>query len=256
MKILSLNLHCYAEANPELKQAYIADFIKDNQIDVCFFQEVAQSFDKAMVKDKIKEDNYAYLIQNLLKKQGLDYDLYYNYSKRGFGIYDEGLGILSKSKLSHKKSYYVSKGRDYHDWHTRMNVSCETFVGNTKLHLTSVHFGWTEGNEVFEDQFNETARHLDPNQTHIMAGDFNISEESDEYRYITKQGWIDLYGDSEHFHDVTHLDYIDVKKEATRIDYVFSNKDIKVKQREIVFKEVRVSDHFGVFIELDLEEIE
>lgn len=256
MKILTLNLHCFAEKKIKQKQKQIADFILQRDIDLVFFQEVAQPFNKKIVEDRIKKNNYAYTIQKLLQNQGVKYDIYYDFSKRGFGIYDEGLAILSKTPLTSKQSYYVSKNTDYHDWHTRMNVSCETFIDNKNYLLTSLHLGWTEGDEVFEHQFDRTIEHLDSNKVQLISGDFNVSEDSKEYQYIISKGYIDLYynGDESYFKDVTHRPYIDVKKEAKRIDYVMSNHPFKTIQREIVFKEQPVSDHYGVYLEIELEE--
>lgn len=255
MKLLTLNLHCFAEKKIKDKQKRIAQFIYDNDIDIIFFQEVAQHYNNKIIKDKIKKNNYAYTVLKILQKLGMSYDFYYDFGKRGFGIYDEGLAILSKTKLESKKSYYVSKNIDYHDWHTRMNVSCETYIDGHKYSLTSLHLGWTENDEVFEDQFDRTMTHLNPNDIQLICGDFNAAETSKEYQYILSKGYIDLYHNhqDQYFSDVTHKPYIDVKKEATRIDYVFSNKPHKTIHREIVFKEKPVSDHYGVFLEIILE---
>ena len=256
MKILTLNLHCFAEKKVKDKQKRIAQFIHDRQLDIVFFQEVAQPYNNSIILDRVKKQNYAYSIQNLLKELGSEYDLYYDFSKRGFGIYDEGLAIMSKTKLMSQRSYYVSKNTDYHDWHTRMNVSCETFIENQTYSLTSLHLGWTEGDEVFEDQFDRTHQNLDPSKIQLICGDFNISEDSKEYEHILQKGYIDLYhnGEDEFFHQVTHMPNIDVKTDAKRIDYVFSNKPHIVLDREIVFKDNPVSDHFGVYMEIKLED--
>ncbi len=258
MKLLTLNLHCFAEDNIVTNQSVIVDFIITRDIDVCFFQEVAQHFESALYINKIKVDNYALILQRKLSDLGHTYYLHYDYSKRGYGVYDEGLAILSKTPFSSTTSYHVSNKIDYHDWHTRMNVSCETLINNTVFSFTSLHLGWTEGNEVFEDQLDKTLCQLDNKNINILAGDFNVSEDSKEYKYITSKGLNDLYysGDKKYFSDVTHQPYIDVKKEAKRIDYFFSNKKFKVIDREIVFNDYLVSDHYGVYINIEVNENE
>ena len=42
MKLLSLNLHCFQEANRIEKLDKIARFIQENAIDICLFQEAIQ----------------------------------------------------------------------------------------------------------------------------------------------------------------------------------------------------------------------
>lgn len=255
MKILTLNLHCFAEKNVDSIQKTIIEYIINKDIDMCFFQEVAQPFNNKTISKKVKAGNYVLRLKELLSENGLSYDMHYDYSKRGFAIFDEGLAILSKTKLSNKRSYHVSNKVDYHDWHTRMNVSCETFIEDTKISLTSLHLGWTQGDEVFEDQLDLTIKNLDLSIPQLICGDFNVPEGSKEYKYIINKGLKDLYynNQDEFFHHVTHRDYIDVKKKATRIDYIFSNVEWTILDREIVFKDTRVSDHYGVYIELEVK---
>ena len=93
MKILSLNLHCFQEENRIEKLNKIADFIKENDIDVCLFQEVCQETDKVILEGKIKVGNSANHIRNKL-----GYEIYYHPVKIGFDIYDEGLAIIKRIK--------------------------------------------------------------------------------------------------------------------------------------------------------------
>ena len=72
MKILSLNLHCFKEDDRIAKLDKITNYIKENDIDVCMFQEAAQEIETPYVKDNVKEENNAYYIS---KK--LDYNIYY-----------------------------------------------------------------------------------------------------------------------------------------------------------------------------------
>ncbi len=254
MKLLTLNLHCFAEKNLKKNQKIITDFIIEKDIDVCFFQEVGQHHKHKVIVDNIKEGNYVLDLVNILKEKGYHYYMHYDYSKRGFKHFDEGLAIISKTPIYNKNSYHVSKHIDYHNWKTRMNVSCETLYNNKEIVLTSLHLGWTDELEKFEDQFDKTMSNIQTEKRNIIAGDFNVSEGSKEYKHILSYNLTDLYynNNQEYYHDVTHLDHIDVKKEATRIDYFFGSFNAKTIQREIVFKEKRVSDHFGVYLEIEV----
>jgi len=254
MKLLTLNLHCFAESNIPDKQKLISEYINQEDIDVIFLQEVAQTMGQPVLDGFIKEGNYGLVLQELLRQYGKQYHYYFDASNTAFGTVDEGLGILSKHPLFGLESFFVSRETSYDRWQTRKIVKGSIRYQDTTFDLYSVHLGWSDGLEVFEDQVDELWNHIDESRNVILGGDFNVSETSKEYQYILTKGLVDLYGDAAHFHDVTHRDYIDVKQEATRIDYFFGNHKYNVVKREVVFKEDRVSDHYGVMIEIEVKE--
>lgn len=253
MRILTLNLQLFQEELLERNQQLISDFIIDNDIDVVFLQEVAQLVNSPIYKDKIKIGNYGQILQDKLMDKGKSYDYYYDYGNIAYNSVDDGLAILSKHRLSHKESFYVSRETSYDRWWTRVIPKASIKYNGEIIDLISVHLGWTEHGEVFEDQVDNLMKHVDMSRTTIMAGDYNVSEESKEYKYIINKGLNDLYynGEDKYFHDVTHKPYIDVKKESKRIDYVLSNKKFNIIKREVVFKDPTVSDHYGVYIEIE-----
>ena len=255
MKILTLNLHCFAEELLEHNQEVIADFIFENDIDIIFFQEVAQHMDSPIYSGNIKVGNYGQKVTNLLSDMGQTYYYHYEPGNRAFNDLDEGLAILSKHRLLNKESFFVSRETSYDDWKTRKLVKASVKIDNELIDLVCIHLGWSDENEKFEDQVDVLMEHLDMSKKVIIAGDFNVPEGSDEYKHVISKGFNDLYYNNEekYFHDVTHQPYIDVKKEAKRIDYIMSNKTFNIINREIVFKEEKVSDHFGVLIEITKE---
>jgi len=109
MKLLTLNLHCFAEENISNNQDIIVDYIFKNDIDVIFLQEVAQYMNSPLYNGVIKLDNYGQVLSNKLNALGVSYYYYYDVSNQAFGNVDEGLGILSKHSLFHKESFYVSR---------------------------------------------------------------------------------------------------------------------------------------------------
>lgn len=256
MKILTLNLHCYAEKEIKRNQQLIADLIVKEDIDIVFFQEVAQSEKAKTVVGHIKEDNYANIVNELLTKQGKDYNLHYMFGNLAFAVYQEGLAILSKTALYDLTHFHISKKVDYYDWHTRVIVSCKTIVNNKALTLTSAHLGWTEGEEVFEDQVDRLIDGIDPSDISIIAGDLNVASGSDSYNYIVNKGYYDLFysNDEAHFSTPTHINDLDVQVGSNRIDYILASKELKLQSRSIVFKDILVSDHYGVLIDVELEE--
>ncbi|MBU1020601.1 MAG: endonuclease/exonuclease/phosphatase family protein [Firmicutes bacterium] len=252
MKILTLNLHCYAEEDVLKKQQIIAQTIIEHQIDVILLQEVAQTEQKQILFDEIKEDNYGYLLQQMLLSKGYQYDYYYQTGNRSFGIYDEGLAILSKHKLLDKRKFYVSKKINYDDWSTRLIVGAQINLEDITVSFTSAHLGWSDGQEVFEDQVDKLFSNLKKNEIHILGGDFNVPAGSKEHQYLMSKGYQDIFYNEEkdYFNTPTHKDNIDEKKGSSRIDYLFTNHPYILKSREILFQKFPVSDHYGVLVEI------
>lgn len=252
MKILTLNLHCFAEENIKHNQDTIVNTIVKEDIDVILLQEVAQPRTNKIVYDDIKEDNYGYVLKHKLKNNGVNYDYHYKFGNQAFGLYDEGLGILSKTKLTDTSHFYISKTINYNNWSTRIIVSAKTLIENQEITFTSAHLGWSDGIEVFEDQIDKLIKNLNSDSINIVGGDFNISPGTKEYEHIIKKGYIDLfYNDQEQYFNIpTHVKNIDGKDGSSRIDYIMSNTEFKVINRKILFNENKVSDHYGVLLEM------
>lgn len=256
MNILTLNLHCFAEENIQQNQQIIANFIADNDVDVVFFQEVGQPVDGDILYGDVKVGNYAQTVKELLAEYH-SYDLYYKISNRAFGTYDEGLAILTKQTQQNQRYFYVSNTVDYEDWHTRIIVASDIVVNGEVVSLYSTHLGWTEGDEVFENQVDRLFSQTNPSTIQLYAGDFNVPSISKEYQYIIDQSMYDLFysGNIDYFYTPTHISDMDVQVGENRIDYVFSNQPLLVTKRDVVFTEPKVSDHYGVFISLKVGEI-
>ncbi len=252
MKLLTLNLHCMAEKDILEKQERITKAIIDNDIDIIFFQEVAQSLSSNKIDNMIREDNYGLSIVNNLKKHNLEYDFYFETTNLAFGSYEEGLMIISKYPLYNRHCTFVSKIEDYSDWSVRKHLRADITIKNTTMTLSTVHLGWTEGIEVFENQVDLLINNIDYNHINILAGDFNVSSRSSAYKYLKSKKLYDLFAlnDDKNLHTPTHIKNIDTHKGETRIDYVFSNEPLDVVNRKILFNKNLVSDHYAVFLEI------
>ena len=101
MKILSLNLHCFKEENRIAKLDRIIDFIKENDIDLCMFQEAAQDVNEGYINESIREGNNTYYISSKL-----NYNIYYHYIKHSFGHLEEGLAFVSKYPIKNPNFIY------------------------------------------------------------------------------------------------------------------------------------------------------
>lgn len=253
LRLLTLNLHCLEETDIEEKQHKIIKEIIHKEIDIIFLQEVAQYLASQIVYDNVKESNYAYQLQRRLHSKGHIYHLYFDTIKQSFGKYDEGIAILSRFPLHDVKSNYISKCTEYHFWRTRKMIKGDLQKKQHTISLVSAHLGWSDKYETFEDQVERLNAHIDTTNTVIIAGDFNVSPKTNEYTYIISKGLHDLYGANPHYlFDPTHINDMDVHQGSTRIDYIFSNHKLEVLKREILFTVDRVSDHYGVYLEIKL----
>ncbi|MDC0558978.1 endonuclease/exonuclease/phosphatase family protein [Candidatus Izimaplasma bacterium] len=255
MKLLTLNLHCMAEENIPEKQERITKAIIDNDIDVVFFQEVAQSLTSKKLNNMMREDNYGLTIIKKLRKQGLEYDYYFETTNLSFGSYEEGLMIISKYPLINRKCTFVSEMKDFSNWSVRKHLCADIKHNDTIITLSTVHLGWTEGIEVFENQVDLLIDNIDQNHLNILAGDFNVSSKSSSYEYLKGKNLYDLFalnGETDK-HTPTHLKNMDTHKGETRIDYIFANNSVDVIDKKIFFNKNLVSDHYAVFLEIKFQ---
>ena len=95
----------------------------------------------------------------------------------------------------------------------------------------------------------------------ILMGDFNTDAVNNkiDYDIILSEGLYDTYNMAEKKDDgITVNKNIDGWKDSKnemRIDYVFANKEIKVKESKVIFNGKNypvVSDHYGIEVEIDL----
>ena len=98
------------------------------------------------------------------------------------------------------------------------------------------------------------------NNLKILMGDFNTDAIGNvaAYENILSKGLFDTYVMAEKKDDGITVDKSihgwDNDKAKKRLDYIFSNKELKVKESKVIFnnknKEI-VSDHFGIEVEIE-----
>ncbi len=252
LNLLTQNLHCFAEENIPKNQQLLADTIIENNVDIIFLQEVAQMPTKDL---SLQEDNYALKVQQYLKKQGFDYQLYYVPIKRSFSIYEEGIAMLTKKPLKQVSSRFISNIQDYEDWKTRKVLTGILELEGKEILLATTHFGWTDLKEVFEEQFDAATKEFQNVDLAILAGDYNITPTAKEYDYIAEQGWQDVM--SQDYELVIHPTFRGdqmTHDHPVRLDYIMTNKPVKLAYGKVLFIEERISDHYGILASIDIEE--
>lgn len=246
MKILSLNLHCFKEENRIKKLNKIINFIKENDVDICVFQEAAQRRLQPAIKDNIKKGNNAYYIAT-----NLCYNIYFHPIKIGFAVLDEGLAFVSKYPILEPFHKTISKTTNYKAWHKRDYLS----VKINDITFYNVHIGWDSAGEVGIDQINilleDTNKH---NDLIFICGDFNYSDNTKQIKYIKEKYYstadlaeIDSFKNPTFRHNLDNNDVTENKM----IDFIFTNKKINIKSFKIVFNTEHdyVSDHNGILLE-------
>lgn len=273
MRLLTLNTHSWVEENQLEKIGHLAQYIREQDIDVIALQEVNQfkpeevlpaseltCFHEAEENTVIRANNYAYV----LRKQ-LHTEYYWTYIPvhAGYDKYDEGLAILSKTPIKEAFGAYVSDLRDYNNYRTRKLLGIKTSISGKDTWFVNGHFGWWhDEEEPFGPQWQNSLAVMDKHVGSLPAfimGDFNNAAhiEGEGYSLVTQSGWYDCYhlaaDKDEGFTVLKAIAGWEENKQKLRIDYIFSNRKLPVRSSKVVFNgtdQPVVSDHSGVAVEV------
>jgi len=250
MKLLTINTHSIVERNYKNKLNIFVDAIAKIKPDIIAMQEVNQ------VKLTSKY-NHAKEVVTRLEKLGIKY--YYKWLpiKLGYGMFDEGIAILSIWPIEKITDYFISDVKDYGNWKTRKVLGVKV----KDMWFYSVHMGWwNDKDEPFINQWNKLTDNIDMNNKIWLLGDFNSEAGviGEGYDLVCSSGFYDSYKLAKHKDDgITVGKKIDGWKhsdvEGMRIDYIFSNYKANVLSSTVVFNGENydiVSDHYGVLIEV------
>lgn len=261
MKLLTLNTHSLVENSWQKKLNILSNAILKEKFDIMAFQEVNQSIAAPFVnsKNKIKEDNYAYLLAKKLKEGNLPYSWVWCANHIGYSKFDEGLALFSRKPIEDIAEVLISKNISYENYKTRKVLGIKV----EDSWYFCVHMGWWEdADDPFEDQWQKikyllkTPKFL--NKKIYLMGDFNspASAKNEGKELVESSGFYDTFDLA-----ITHDDGITVKKNIDgwkesstgkmRIDYIFQNYKGAVKSSKTIFNGKNygvVSDHFGVSV--------
>lgn len=269
MKFLTLNTHSWMEENAINKMKQLAAFIHEEQIDIVALQEVNQSVTESIVDspthfanpdhEVIKSDNFALLLANYLKTQFHEiFTWTWTKNHIGFDRFDEGVALLIKQPINRVFRLPISKSTNPNDFHTRVAVGAEL---ENKMTVISLHASWWISPQTKElcfpyemKQLNQFAQyHSSPI---FLMGDFNNPShiKNEGYQLIT-QNWFDTYSLANHSigHDTMTgaIAGWQDNKHGQRIDFIFSNQSLPIKEARVVFdgrEQPLISDHFGYMI--------
>lgn len=278
MKVLTLNTHSLVEEHyPEKLQCFVSAVIEE-QPDIIALQEVNQTIAEMPVTSlhrgyvpcadgiTIRRDNHVRSAAEMLHSQGLEYDWTWLPLKKGYNKYDEGIALMSRSKILETEVVQISGIDDYDNWKTRKIVGIRT-EAQPDVWFFSVHYGWWDDpDEPFQGQWRKTAAHMLKFEHVWLMGDFNSPAEvrGEGYDMIRRDGWFDSYifaQNKDSGMTVGHV--IDGWKDrisgtdGMRIDQIWCSEKPEIISSKVIFNGKNksiVSDHYGVMVNYERSE--
>lgn len=280
MKILTLNIHSLQEENYEQKLHKFVSGILHERPDIIAMQEVNQTAGAELmeVEDlegqypvpgcmKIRKDNHAAVVANLLRKAGIDCYWAWLPVKRRYDRFDEGVAVISLGRpIRSIDKFPICKVNDYSNRRTSAVLGVQ--VEGMEDWFYSLQMGrWEETGEGFLEQWkilNSCIAGKRMCGPVWLLGDFHAPDSirGQSYDHMVSCGWFDTYClafDKDRgitFPGVTDgwREREDVPAEkGTRPDYIWCSRKRTVLTSRVVFngtKEPVVSHHFGVMIEI------
>ena len=257
MKLLTLNCHSWREENQLDKIKYLAKIIHENQYDVIALQEVSQHIESSFVNDKIRTDNFVYVLLSELRAIGdSKYDYVWDFAHLGYDVYEEGVSIITKHPIINKESFYVSRSSSKHFWKSRKLVKTTISIDGKEADFISCHLGWWQDEEEpFNEQVDKLLEKINGDRTTFLMGDFNnnASVRKQGYDYLLSKGMFDTYDMADDRDEgITvkgDIDGWEENEEKLRLDLILCTKKIKVKSSKVIFNEKNkkiISDHYGL----------
>lgn len=299
MKIMTINTHSLAEPEYEKKREWFLRVMLREQPEILAMQEVNQSAQAPVVDENelsgyvacpetpqpVREDNHGAWLAQRLAKRGCPYYWTWLPAKLGYGKFDEGVALFSRSPILEAEQLCISKVNDYQNWKTRKVLGIRTARG----WFYTVHMGWWDDDEEpYSRQWQVLDKHLQARKQEgcllWLMGDFNspAGVRGQGYDLVCDSGWFDTYVlAAEKDCGVTVEEEIDGWRERSageqdenepggagqgqgaykgmRIDHIFCGHPAGIARSQVVCngrKDPRVSDHYGVMIETETAEPE
>ncbi len=274
MKLMTLNTHSLVETDYPTKLDAFVTAISECLPDIIALQEANQTAAMPSLTGTalenftfcaglpVKEDNHVYHAVKNLHQMGIVYHWTWLGMKLGYGRYDEGIAVMSRSRILEAKACRISRIDDYHNWKTRKIIGIRT-EASPDTWFFSVHFGWwNDPEEPFQEQWKRTAEVLPRGKEIWLMGDFNnpAGVRNEGYDLMIKDGWYDSYSLAEdRDNGITVEKVIDGWKGRTdstagmRIDQLWCNKRPRILNSQVIFNgknKAVISDHYGVLIEV------
>lgn len=279
MKLLTLNTHSLVEDNYSKKLDAFVSAIAKQRPDIIALQEVNQTIAETQADvisegyvpcDEnivIRKDNHVYKAAELLENAGVKYYWTWLPLKKGYDKYDEGIALMSRSRIIETDVVRISETDDYNNWKTRKIIGIRTEAAPDEWFF-SVHYGWWDDlDEPFQNQWQKTAEYMKKYSRVWLMGDFNSPAEvrNEGYDMINGGGWYDSYTLAKtRDNGITVGKVIDGWRDKVngtdgmRIDQIWCSQKAEIASSEVIFNGANkpvVSDHYGVAAEYERSEV-
>lgn len=279
MKLLTLNTHSLVEDNYSTKLDAFVSAIAEQRPDIIALQEVNQTIAETQVdvisegyvpcveNIVIRKDNHVYKAAELLEGAGVKYYWTWLPLKKGYNKYDEGIALMSRSRIIETDVVRISETDDYNNWKTRKIIGIRTEAAPDEWFF-SVHYGWWDDlDEPFQNQWQKTVEYMKKYSRVWLMGDFNSPAEvrNEGYDIINGSGWYDSYTRAKtRDNGITVGKVIDGWRDKVsgtdgmRIDQIWCSQKAEIASSEVIFNGANkpvVSDHYGVVAEYERSEV-
>ena len=279
MKLLTLNTHSLVEDNYSKKLDAFVSAIAEQRPDIIALQEVNQTIAETQADvisegyvpcDEnivIRKDNHVYKAAELLENAGVKYYWTWLPLKKGYNKYDEGIALMSRSRIIETDVVRISETDDYNNWKTRKIIGIRTEAAPDEWFF-SVHYGWWDDlDEPFQNQWQKTVEYMKKYSRVWLMGDFNSPAEvrNEGYDIINSSGWYDSYTRAKtRDNGITVGKVIDGWRDKVsgtdgmRIDQIWCSQKAEIASSEVIFNGANkpvVSDHYGVVAEYERSEM-
>ena len=279
MKLLTLNTHSLVEDNYSTKLDAFVSAIAEQRPDIIALQEVNQTIAETQAdvisegyvpcveNIVIRKDNHVYKAAELLEGAGVKYYWTWLPLKKGYNKYDEGIALMSRSRIIETDVVRISETDDYNNWKTRKIIGIRTEAAPDEWFF-SVHYGWWDDlDEPFQNQWQKTAEYMKKYSRVWLMGDFNSPAEvrNEGYDMINSGGWYDSYTLARtRDNGITVGKVIDGWRDKVsgtggmRIDQIWCSQKAEIASSEVIFNGANkpvVSDHYGVVAEYERSEV-
>lgn len=267
LRVLTLNLHCWQEADAEAKLQRVAEAIAEHCPQIVLLQEVGQHVDAPIVGTRngetIRADNAALVIAQILgRDHRVTYDWLWFFAHIGFGEWEEGVAILTTLPVAEAEGWYVSSPESRHAWNARRLLVASLAVAPQRyITCASAHFSWwTDEQEPFAPQFDRAHAIVRPrHEDAILAGDFNVLDDGPGYEHMMRNGdWTDAHAEAVAPAAAGGTFPGDIagwaNADAGRIDYLlYRGPHLRAIAAKTLFdtESTRVSDHFGLLVDFE-----
>ena len=213
--------------------------LKRIDADIVCIQELAIKDDNDIKIRKLKE-LYSYI--------------YYEKADTFLDGYSQCNAILSKYPLYYKNYTYVQKPTDNKNDYSkegRVYVEAKVKINEKELTIGTTHLSYTDRFIETEEKDEEVTNLINciKKDNYILTGDFNTYRTSKYIKYLEEKL---INNDTSNTWTTKPFSYNGFKETELnwKLDYIFTSKDIKVKETKVV--DTKYSDHLPILLTFEM----